>query len=163
DGAPGIVEPELFGAPLATVPHHPIAGLSAEPCTEQMGVPGPWHERLPHFRMEFTPSSGEELQTEYFVPRRHAGAAFHAVAGLSEQIAPLLQVSEVRTIAADDLWMSPCYQQACVALHFTWVKNWPAVRALLPRIEEALAPFQPAPHWGKLFTLPAPLVQARYP
>jgi xylitol oxidase len=146
-------EPELFGAKLATSHLHPIAALSAENCTEQLGVCGPWFERLPHFRMGFTPSSGEELQTEYILPRRHAFAAFQVIHQLREHIVPLLQISEVRTIAADDLWMSPCYKEACVAIHFTWKQDWEAVRNVLPMIEEGLAPFDARPHWGKLFTM----------
>jgi xylitol oxidase len=163
DEAPSELAPELFGARLASGPRHPIADLSPVNCTEQMGVPGPWHERLPHFRLDYTPSSGEELQTEYFVPRRHALAAFRAVYQLREHIAPLLQISEVRTIAADDLWLSPCYRQASVSIHFTWKKNWPAVRQVLPLLEEHLAPFQARPHWGKLFTLSSARVAALYP
>ncbi len=155
-------DPVWFGATAATVPRHPILRLSADPCTEQLGVPGPWYERLPHFRMEFTPSSGEELQTEYYVPRPQALAAFHAITRLRGQLGPLLQVSEIRTIAADDLWMSPCYRQDCVAFHFTWIKDWARVRPLLPQIEAALAPFAPRPHWGKLFTMPVHEVQARF-
>lgn len=147
------VEPSLFGATLATRPHHPIAGISAVNCTEQMGIPGPWHERLPHFRLEYTPSNGEELQSEYFVPRRYAFEAFQALNRLRDHITPLLQISEVRTIAADNLWMSPCYKRASVAIHFTWIKDWPAVQPVLPMIEEALAPFDARPHWGKLFTM----------
>src|SRR5262249_41970344 len=69
----------FFGAWPATRKLHPIASLSAESCTEQMGQPGPWHERLPHFKLEFTPSAGHELQTEYLLPRRHATAALEAV------------------------------------------------------------------------------------
>ncbi|MBK9941114.1 MAG: FAD-binding protein [Kouleothrix sp.] len=157
------VAAELFGATLATNALHPIAALSAESCTIQEGIPGPWHERLPHFRMEFTPSSGDELQTEYFVPRHHALAAMRAVAALRDRLAPVLMISEVRTIAADALWMSPCYGQECVGLHFTWQPNWTAVQALLPLIEQQLAPFEPRPHWGKVFTMPAAQVQARYP
>ena len=155
-------EPDLFGATLATRPLHPIEALSAENCTEQMGIRGPWHERLPHFRMDFTPSSGEELQSEYFIPRQHAFAAFRAVDQISELIAPLLQISEVRTIAADNLWMSPCYQQASVAIHFTWKMNWPAVSRVLPIIEERLAPFNARPHWGKLFTIHPERLQSLY-
>ncbi len=162
DGAAFELEPELFGATLATSQRHPIAGLSAENCTEQMGIRGPWHERLPHFRMDYTPSSGEELQTEYLVPRQHACAAFRMLDRLREHVAPLLQISEVRTIAADHLWMSPCYQQACVSIHFTWKKNWPAVRQLLPVIEEQLAPLRARPHWGKLFTMPPTRLQSLY-
>ncbi len=146
-------EPTLYGATLATNHRHPITGLSPENCTAQMGVPGPWHERLPHFRLEYTPSSGEELQSEYLVPRQHAVAALQAIDRLRGHIAPLLQVSEVRTIAADNLWMSPCYNQACVGLHFTWKQNWDAVKEVLPMIEAQLLPLEGRPHWGKLFTV----------
>src|SRR5262249_46075143 len=124
DGTALPLAPEFFGATLAPGERHPITSLSAEPCTPQMGNPGPWQERLPHCRLEETPSSGEELQTEYFVPRQHAVEALRVVAGFHEQVAPLLQISEVRTIAADTLWMSPCYKQDSVAIHFTWKKNW---------------------------------------
>jgi alditol oxidase len=144
--------PEFFGAKLATRNLHPIAELSAENCTEQMGVPGPWYERLPHFRMGFTPSAGKELQSEYFVPRQHALEAILAVERLRDQVSPHLLISEIRAIAADDLWMSPCYQQACVTIHFTWKQEWNAVSKLLPVIERELAPFKARPHWGKLFT-----------
>jgi xylitol oxidase len=156
------LETQLFGATLATSQLHPIASLSAENCTEQMGVCGPWYERLPHFRMDFTPSSGEELQSEYLVPRQHAFAALQAINQLRERVAPLLQISEVRTIAADNLWMSPCYKQACVSIHFTWKKDWPAVKEMLPIIEEQLAPFDARPHWGKLFTMSRTRVQSLY-
>jgi xylitol oxidase len=144
--------PEFFGAKLATRNLHPIAELSAENCTEQMGVPGPWYERLPHFRMGFTPSAGKELQSEYFVPREHALEAILAVERLRDQVTPHLMISEIRAIAADDLWMSPCYKQACITLHFTWKQDWPSVSKLLPVIEKELAPFNARPHWGKLFT-----------
>jgi xylitol oxidase len=144
--------PEFFGAKLATRNLHPIAELSAENCTEQMGVPGPWYERLPHFRMGFTPSAGKELQSEYFVPRQHAVEAILAIERLRDQVTPHLLITEIRAIAADELWMSPCYQQPCVTIHFTWKQDWPAVSKLLPIIEKELAPFQARPHWGKLFT-----------
>jgi xylitol oxidase len=144
--------PEFFGATLATRNLHPIAELSAENCTEQMGVPGPWYERLPHFRMGFTPSAGKELQSEYFVPRQHAVEAILAVERLRDHVSPHLLISEIRAIAADDLWLSPCYEQPCVTIHFTWKQDWPAVSKLLPVIEKELAPFHARPHWGKLFT-----------
>jgi len=145
--------PEFFGAKLATRNLHPIAELSAENCTEQMGVPGPWYERLPHFRMGFTPSAGKELQSEYFVPRQHAVEAILAVERLRGQVGPSLLITEIRTVAADNLWMSPCYQQDCVTIHFTWKPDWPAVSKLLPVIEKELAQFNARPHWGKLFTI----------
>src|SRR5712664_1591458 len=150
--------PIFFGAKLATRNLHPIAELSAENCTEQMGVPGPWFERLPHFRMGFTPSAGKELQSEYFVPRQHAVEAILAVERLRDQISPSLLISEIRAVAADNLWLSPCYKQPCVTIHFTWKPDWPAVSKLLPVIEKELAPFNARPHWGKLFnTSPAEL------
>jgi xylitol oxidase len=162
DGASLELEPQLFGATLATSHLHPIATLSAENCTEQMGIFGPWYERLHHFRMDFTPSSGEELQSEYIVPRQHAFAAFRAIDQLRDYVASLLQISEVRTIAADNLWMSPCYKQACVSIHFTWKKDWSGVRKVLPMIEAQLAAFDSRPHWGKLFTMSPARVQSLY-
>jgi xylitol oxidase len=162
DGQPFAANPEFYGAKLATRNLHPIAELSAENCTGQMGVPGPWYERLPHFRMGFTPSAGKELQSEYFVPRRNAVDAILAVERLRDQVTPHLMISEIRTIAADDLWMSTCYQRPSVAIHFTWKQDWPAVRRLLPVIEKELAPFQPRPHWGKLFTLAPAQLRSRY-
>src|SRR5580658_11135421 len=145
--------PEFYGAKLATRNLHPITALSAENCTEQMGVPGPWYERLPHFRMGFTPSAGKELQSEYFVPRQHAVEAILAVEHLRDQVSPSLLITEIRAIAADNLWMSPCYEQDSVTIHFTWKPDWPAVSKLLPVIEKELAPFNACPHWAKLFTI----------
>jgi len=154
--------PDFFGAKLATKNLHPIAELSAENCTEQMGVPGPWYERLPHFRMGFTPSAGKELQSEYFVPRQHAVEAILAIQGLHKQVSPHLLISEIRTIAADELWLSPCYKQSCVTIHFTWKQDWPAVREVLPVIEKELAPFNVRPHWGKLFTMSPVKLRSMY-
>lgn len=162
EGSTFEVPVELFGATAAPTHRHPIYGVSAINCTEQMGIPGVWYERLPHFRLAFTPSAGEEIQSEYLVPRRYAQEAVRAVSSLSDHISPLIQVSEVRMIAADTLWMSPFYNQPCVGFHFTWLKNWPAVQQVLPLLEEKLAPFNARPHWGKLFTMPAPQVQALY-
>jgi alditol oxidase len=153
---------EFFDARLATRNLHPIEALSAENCTEQMGVPGPWYDRLPHFRMGFTPSAGKELQTEYILPRRHAVEAILAVERLRDHVTPHLLISEIRTIDADDLWMSTCYRQPSVAIHFTWKQDWPAVQRVLPQIERELGPFQPRPHWGKLFTMPAAELRSRY-
>ncbi len=144
---------QFYGATPATKNLHPIVALSAENCTEQMGVPGPWHERLPHFKMGFTPSSGKELQSEYFVPREHAYEAIAAIEKLHDKITPHLFITEIRTIDADNFWMSPCYKQPSATIHFTWKPEWPAVRKLLPIIEEQLAPFNAKPHWGKLFAV----------
>jgi len=154
--------PEFFGAKLATRNLHPIAALSAENCTEQMGVPGPWYERLPHFRMGFTPSAGKELQSEYFVPRGKAVDAILAVERLHDQISPHLLITEIRTIAADDLWMSTCYKRPSVTIHFTWKPDWPAVRRVLPVIERELGPFEARPHWAKLFTMAPAELRSRY-
>ncbi len=162
DATNSTARPEFYGAPAATKNLHPIAEISAENCTEQMGVPGPWHDRLPHFKMGFTPSSGVELQSEYFVPRQQAVEAILAIARLGKQIGPHLFISEIRTIAPDNFWMSPCYKQPSVALHFTWKQDWPAVSKLLPVIEKELTPFNVRPHWGKLFTLSPQVLASRY-
>ncbi len=142
DAANNNAMPEFFGAKAATRNMHPIAELSAENCTEQMGVPGPWYERLPHFKMGFTPSSGKELQAEYFVPIDNAVDAILAIQRLGKQIGPHLFISEIRTIAPDNLWMSPCRKQPSVAIHFTWKQEWREVIKLLPLIEKELLPFK---------------------
>jgi xylitol oxidase len=157
------IAPEFYGAKAATRNMHPIEANSAENCTEQMGVPGPWYERMPHFKMNFTPSNGAELQTEYFVPRNRGYEAIRAVETLRDKITPHLFITEVRAIAADDLWMSMAYQRDSLAIHFTLKPETPTVMALLPLIEEKLAPFGARPHWAKLFTVPPAMLKARYP
>lgn len=153
---------EFFGATRAKSHLHPVPGMTSENSSEQLGMPGPWHERLPHVRMEFTPSVGDVLQSEYFVSRAVAYQALCAIDRIRQHISPLLLVSEVRTIAEDHLWMSPCYNQSSVAIHFTWKSDWEAVRQVLPMLEEQLAPFRALPHWGKLFTMEPTKLQSLY-
>jgi xylitol oxidase len=153
----------FFGASKQTAKLHPLPKHDATNCTEQLGVPGPWYDRLPHFRHDYTPSSGAELQTEYFVPLDRAYEAILAIEELRDSITPLLFVSEMRTIAADDLWMSMAYGQDSLAFHFTWKQQLPAVLGLLPHLEAKLAPFAARPHWSKLFTLPGEQLRRLYP
>ncbi|WP_346623872.1 D-arabinono-1,4-lactone oxidase [Blastococcus montanus] len=160
---PDVAPEDFFGARAATVPTHMLKDTPVENLTEQLGVPGEWHERLPHFRTGFTPSNGDELQTEYFVPRRHVAEACAALRSLAPRIAPLLQISELRTVAADDLWLSPAHDADVLALHFTWLPDEAGVRALLPEIEAALRPYGARPHWGKLFTTGADELERAYP
>lgn len=155
------VAPEFFGAKIATKNLHPIEALDAINCTEQMGVPGPWYERMPHFKMGFTPSSGKELQSEFFIPFENAYEGFMAIEKLNAKISPHLMITEVRAIAADDLLMSPFNGKTCVAFHFTWKQEIEAVTAIIPIIEEAIAPFNARPHWGKIFTMQPSLLQGR--
>jgi alditol oxidase len=154
--------PHWLGATLADGPRHPVPGMPPANCTQQLGVSGPWHERLPHFRPEFTPSSGEELQSEYLVPREHAIEALAAIGRIRDQVAPVLQISEIRTVEADDLWLSPSYRRPSVAIHFTWIKDTGAVLPVLAAIEEQLAPLRARPHWGKLFTVSPAVVRGLY-
>jgi xylitol oxidase len=161
--APELLDGDLFGATSARTQQHMIAGVDPANCTPQLGSPGPWSQRLPHFRMGFTPSSGEEIQSEYHVPRRHAVAALDAVRACSKTIRPLLLVSEIRTVAADELWLSPQYRQDTVAIHFTWRREQAAVERVLVDVEAALAPFEPRPHWGKVFLADAAALAPRYP
>lgn len=161
-GAAFEIPPEFFGARRATRKLHPISGHSAESCTEQMGIPGPWYDRLPHFRAGFVPSSGHELQTEYFVPRARGYEAILAVEQLRDRVTPHLFVTELRTIDADDLWMSTCYRRPSMTIHFTWKPDWAAVKNVLPMIEEKLAPFEARPHWAKLSTMQPSRFQQLY-
>ena len=155
--------PEWLGGRLADGPRNPVPGMSAANATEQGGTPGPWHERLPHFRLEFTPSNGEELQSEFLVGRDVAVPVFETIAALSDLIVPLLQIGEIRTMAADDLWLSMAYQRDTVGFHFTWVKDEAAVAPVVLALEKALAPFGARPHWGKVFTSSAEAVRGVYP
>ncbi|MCW3838944.1 FAD-binding protein [Micromonospora yasonensis] len=141
---------------------HPVPGMPAENCTIQFGAAGPWHERLPHFRLGFVPSSGDELQSEWHVGRENAGAALAALDPAAERIAAVLQICELRTIAADDLWLSPNYERDTVALHFTWIGDPAAVAPVLAEVEQRLAPFAPRPHWGKLFARNPAATYPRY-
>jgi alditol oxidase len=159
---PEQVKDELFGAVAATVDRHPILELDSASCTPQLGRPGPWSDRLPHFRMGFTPSSGEELQSEYLLPRRHAAGAIEAVRALADKIQPVLQVSELRTVAADRLWMSMGYGEDTVGIHFTWMPERDAVEEMIVQVEAALAPFGARPHWGKLFNADAAAIAPLY-
>ncbi len=151
------------GAVAAASELHPLPGADAASTTAQLGVAGPWHERLPHFRMEFVPSAGEELQSEWFVDRRDAAAAIEAVRRLGERLAPVLLVSEVRSVAADDLWLSMASGRDSIGLHMTWRPLQAEVEALLPVVEQALAPFAPRPHWGKLFADEERGLESAYP
>jgi xylitol oxidase len=155
------IPPELFGAKLATRNLHPIEEMSAENVTDQMGIAGPWYERLPHFKMGFTPSAGKELQSEFFVPLEHAYEAIMAMEKLHEKISPHLFISEIRVIKADNFWMSPCYKKDCVALHTTWKQEIETVNNLISLVEEQLAPFNPRPHWAKLFNMAPSVLQSR--
>ncbi|POX45330.1 FAD-binding protein [Streptomyces sp. Ru72] len=155
--------PDFPWASPATEAMHPVPGMPAVNCTEQFGVPGPWHERLPHFRADFTPSSGAELQSEYLLPRPYAAAALHALDEIRATVAPVLQTCEVRTVAADAQWLSPAYGRDTVALHFTWVEDTAAVLPVVRRVEEALDGLEARPHWGKVFTMPEQVLRARYP
>jgi xylitol oxidase len=160
--APADFPRHLRGAALADRPRHPVAGLDPAVCTAQGGVAGPWHARLPHFRLGYTPSVGRELQSEYFVDRAQAHDVVAALDAVRGGFAHLLAVSELRTIAADEMWLSPAYRRASMAVHFTWVDDVAGVTSALPAIEEALAPFRPRPHWGKLFTMAPERVAAAY-
>jgi xylitol oxidase len=157
------IAPTFHGASLAQQQRHPVDDAAAVSVTAQRGIPGPWHERLPHFRIDQTPSVGAEIQSEYFVPRKYAVEAYKALTALGDQIRPVLLISEVRTVAADNLWMSTAYQQPMVGFHFTWERDWDGVKARLPLIEAALEPFECRPHWGKTFTMAPERIRSFYP
>jgi alditol oxidase len=156
-----IADGRTWGATPATTPQHPITGEDPVAATEQFGRPGPWYERLPHFRAAFTPSAGNEQQTEYLLPREHGPAALAAVAKVPVQDA--IQVCEVRTVAADELWLSPFHDRDSIGVHFTWVDDDALVQPAVAALDEALAPFEPRPHWGKVFGLAPDVIRAQYP
>lgn len=163
DAPDGQLAPDWMGGRQAAREWHPIAAMSPAVCTPQLGVPGPWHERLPHFRLGHTPSSGAELQTEYLVPRRWARAAIDAMQGIREAMAPVLQISEIRSVAGDGQWLSPTQGNDCIGIHCTWTDDVAAVMPVVDRMEQALAPFQARPHWGKLFPTGPARIASLYP
>ncbi len=160
--APSVTEEPWFTATPALAARNPVPGVAADSCTDQLGVPGPWFERLPHFRPDFTPSAGDELQSEYLLPAEHAVPALHALRPIAGRIAAAVRICEIRRVAADDLWLSLAYRQDSVAFHFTWIPDTAAVLPVVTAIERQLAPFGPRPHWGKVFTTPAAELHDRY-
>ncbi len=159
---PDRIGDNLFGALAATLERHPIIEQDPINCTPQLGLPGLWSDRLPHFRMGFMPSVGEEIQSEYFVPRKYALDAIEAVHALADKLQPILLVTEIRRIAADELWMSMSYERDSVALHFTWRREPEAVQQVVAQVENALAPFGARPHWGKVFHMKADTIASLY-
>ncbi|MFA1540824.1 FAD-binding protein [Actinomadura monticuli] len=154
--------PAWGGGRAAPGPVHPVPGMDPDACTVQLGSAGPWHERLPHFRPELTPSAGKELQSEWFLPREAAAEAMAEVRALAGRVAPVLHVSEIRTVRGDDLWLSPAYGRDSVTLHFTWHDDLVRVLPVVAGLQERLAPLGARPHWGKVGTAPAPEVIAAY-
>jgi xylitol oxidase len=141
---------------------HPIPGMSPDLCTEQLGVVGPWHERLTHFRPRPAPGAGNELQSEVFLPRRVAQQAITALSEMGSLLAPALLVSEMRTVRADDLWLSPAYGRDSVGFHFTWTGDESVVLPIVAAIEERLLPLDPRPHWGKVSAMALRTVISSY-
>jgi len=160
--APAVTQAAWFTATPAPAARNPVPGASPAACTQQLGVPGPWYDRLPHFRHDFRPSAGDELQSEYLLPVAHAVPALHALDQIRDRLDPVLQICEIRLIAADRLWLSTCYRQDSVAFHFTWIADPAVVLPVVGQVEQALAPFTPRPHWGKIFTTPPGDLRARY-
>ena len=157
-------DPEIASTLFGGVWYDDSDELAPENVNQRASVPGPWSERMPHFRLDRQPSNrGDELQSEYYVRREHGVQALEVLRTLGEQIGPHLLISEIRTAAADSLWLSPAYEQDVLCIGFTWAKHPAEVAALLPVIEEALAPFSPRQHWGKLFHLGADVIAQRFP
>ena len=157
-----VIPDSIGGCAQADKKYHPITSVNPEACTEQLGVPGDWHQRLSHFKLEFTPSVGEEIQTEFFIDRKDASAAIEVLSKLGDEITPLLWITELRTIAADDLWLSGAYQRDTLGIHFTWKKE-DAIYPVVEKVEAALRPFNYRPHWGKVFTAEAQYLKSVYP
>jgi xylitol oxidase len=157
-----VIPESVGGSSQADKKYHPIPSVDPVACTEQLGVAGDWHDRLSHFKIEFTPSVGEEIQSEFFIDRKDASAAIEAVVQLGAEITPLLWITELRTIAADNLWLSGAFERDTLAIHFTWKKT-DAIYPVIEKVEAALRPFSYRPHWGKVFTADAQYLKSVYP
>lgn len=157
-----VIPDSVGGMRKAEKKYHPIPSVDPVACTEQLGTSGNWHERLSHFKLEFTPSVGEEIQSEFFIDRKDASAALEVLSKLGSEITPLLWITELRTIAADDLWLSGSYQRDTLGIHFTW-KKLVAIYPVIEKVEAALRPFNYRPHWGKVFTADSTYLKSVYP
>lgn len=148
---------DLYGAPRLP---GDSGGTSV---TARDGSVGPWWDRLPHFPITAMPSVGSELQSEHFVPLRHAAAALDTVQAFAVRLQPLLHVCELRTMAGDGLWLSPTQGEPVLCIAFTWKKVHAPVAELLADIEKSLMPFSARPHWGKLSSLSRDAISDLYP
>lgn len=157
-----VIPESVGGISQADQKYHPIPAVDPVACTEQLGEAGDWHQRLSHFKLEFTPSVGEEIQTEFFIDRKDAAAAIEALTHLADDITPLLWITELRTIAADRIWLSGAYERDTLGIHFTW-KKLDAIYPVIEKVEVALRPFNYRPHWGKVFTADAQYLSTAYP
>uniref|UniRef100_A0A915D0Y3 FAD-binding PCMH-type domain-containing protein n=1 Tax=Ditylenchus dipsaci TaxID=166011 RepID=A0A915D0Y3_9BILA len=144
---------QLYGAPAATAQSSPIAALPPTYVVPQMGIVGPYYERLTDYDLGLSGQEGQQTQSEYYVDFDDFVPALKALQTLSAEINAVVYVALFRITEKDELWMSPQYKKTTMAIHFSWQPKLDQVMALLPKIEAALAPFNPIPHWGKLYTL----------
>ena len=127
------------------------------------GVPGPWSDRLTHTRREIAPVPADQIQSEYLIARPQLGKAVAIIRSMAETVDALLYATEIRTIAADEFWLSPAYRQDTIGLHFTWKKEADAVDAVTKELEAALIPLGAKPHGGKLIHAEAATLAPLYP
>jgi alditol oxidase len=151
-----------FGGRPATRAQHTLPTARADGVNPQLGRPGPWHERLPHFRADGVPATGAELQSDLYLPRAAAGAAIAALRDLAPSLRPALQIGEMRCLAADDLWLSPAHGRDSVSFHFTWNPDADVVLPAIRAVEERLVPLGGRPHWGKVTTTAPATIVAGY-
>jgi len=147
---------------IANANQHPVKVNDPSPCTDQMGVSGKWLYRLPHFKLDSSPASGDEVQTEYLVDRAYVSHYIDELSNIGDEIAARVYATEIRTIKADDLWLSGAHGRQTVGFHFTWKKS-DSLQTFLPKIEEILGNHNGRPHWGKLFSTPRENLIGRYP
>ena len=151
-----------LGVAPATQPS-PVATPEVMQRLNPFGVPGPWLERLPHFRPEVVPGPVGHLQSEYMVPRVNATEAIAKLRSIGERIERHLWTTEIRTMTADTLWLSPSYGEDRVGIHFSWRREPDAVRAITGEIEAMLLPLGARPHWGKIIHARADQLTPLYP
>jgi xylitol oxidase len=161
--APAEVSAEHLGAtPAVQVsPNVTLTGLAA--LNPFGGMPGPWSERLPHFRPGVDPGTVGHLQSEYMLPRTRAAEAISLLRAMSDRIDPHLLTSEIRSMTADDLWLSPAHGRDTIAIHFSWARDLEIVPVISAEIERMLLPLGGRPHWGKIIHTKAEGLAPLYP
>lgn len=162
DGAPiDVTAPNLGATPTADATATGAADTVGR--LNPFGIPGPWSERLPHFRPEAEPGPLDQIQSEYMDPRTQASAALAKLRAIGDRIDRNLYVTEIRSMAADALWLSPSYGHDSIAIHFTWKQEPDVVHAITTEIEDLLLPLGARPHWGKLMHARAHRLAPLYP
>lgn len=71
---------------------------------------------------------------------------------VAEEFRDLVQISEIRGVAADEILLSPAKDMDVYGIHFTWVHDFEQVYKVgVPLVQDVLTKYDYRVHWGKFF------------